>query len=122
MSQEPPGPGSSYAPPPAFQPPPGTYQPPGSPAPAMPMAYAAGGVAGIMSQFRGRALWSCVVGLVTIIAPFVVHYIFYVLALVGLYYGVLAIRRGQIIGGVVGIVLNVIGGLLTLLLLYGPHS
>ena len=72
-----------------------------------------------MSQFTGRAAWSIGVGLVTIVAPFVVHWVFYVLALVGLLYGVQAIRRGQLIGGIIGIVLNVIGGLLTVVILTG---
>lgn len=78
---------------------------------------AAAGTAGMMSQFTGRAGWSILIGLATIVAPFVVHFVFYVLALIGLLYGIQAIRRGQVIGGVIGIVLNVIGGLLTIFIL-----
>ena len=117
---------------PNLPPPPPGYPAPQSPfqAPAAPAAYqnqppppyaamGVAGAAGLMSQFTGRAAWSIGVGLVTIIAPFVVHWVFYVLALVGLLYGVQAIRRGQLIGGIIGIVLNVIGGLLTVVILTG---
>ena len=125
---------TAYPPPPSpnLPPPPPGYPAPQSPfqAPAAPAAYqnqppppyaamGVAGAAGLMSQFTGRAAWSIGVGLVTIIAPFVVHWVFYVLALVGLLYGVQAIRRGQLIGGIIGIVLNVIGGLLTVLILTG---
>ena len=125
---------TAYPPPPSpnLPPPPPGYPARQSPfqAPAAPAAYqnqppppyaamGVAGAAGLMSQFTGRAAWSIGVGLVTIIAPFVVHWVFYVLALVGLLYGVQAIRRGQLIGGIIGIVLNVIGGLLTVLILTG---
>ena len=76
-----------------------------------------GSAAGILSQFTGRAAWSCGIGVVTIVAPFFFNFVFYLLALVGLIYGIQAIRRGQLIGGIVGIVLNVIGGLITIFLL-----
>ena len=129
MSDNPPPPTPNLPPPPPGYPaPPPTFQAPAPPDYAQPYqnqpppAYAAMGVAGaagLMSQFTGRAAWSIGVGLVTIIAPFVVHWVFYVLALVGLLYGVQAIRRGQLIGGIIGIVLNVIGGLLTIVILTG---
>lgn len=120
-SVPPPPPGAPvYPPPPAqyqpAQPYPYQYQPP-QPYGINPAAAGLGGVAGLMSQFTGRAAWSCGIGLVTIVAPFVVHFVFYLLALVGLVYGVQAIRRGQLIGGIVGIALNVVGGLLTIVLL-----
>lgn len=128
MSDNPPPPTPNLPPPPPGYPaPPPTFQAPAAPDYAQPYQnqpppYAAMGVAGaagLMSQFTGRAAWSIGVGLVTIIAPFVVHWVFYVLALVGLLYGVQAIRRGQLIGGIIGIVLNVIGGLLTIVILTG---
>jgi hypothetical protein len=40
---------------------------------------------------------------------------FYVLPIFGLIRGVQAVTRGQVIGGGVGIVLNVIGGIISLL-------
>lgn len=130
----------SYTPPP---PPPGVPPPPAQPGYALPPNYqgptapdypqpypqqqpwqqqapgmmAAAGTVGIMSQFTGRAGWSILIGLATIVAPFIIHFVFYLLALVGLLYGIQAIRRGQLIGGVVGIVLNIIGGLLTIFIL-----
>lgn len=125
----PPPPPSSAPPPPPGQP---VYQPPpppqylqqqpyqyqpGQPNGMNPAAAGIGGVAGLISQFSGRAAWSCGIGVVTIVAPFVVHFVFYLLALVGLLYGVQAIRRGQLIGGIVGIALNVVGGLLTIVIL-----
>jgi len=115
-------------PPPGYPAPPPTLQTPAPPDYAQPYqnqppppygAMGVAGAAGLMSQFTGRAAWSIGMGLVTIIAPFVVHWVFYVLALVGLLYGVQAIRRGQLIGGIIGIVLNVIGGLLTIVILTG---
>lgn len=72
-----------------------------------------------MSQFSGDALWSIGLGLVSIVLPFFSNRIFYFLALLGLYYGIRAIRRGRVIGGVVGIVVNVIGGIITILGLLG---
>jgi hypothetical protein len=118
---------SAYPPPPPTAPqvplpPPPSYlqqQQPSAPPPygVNPTVAGIGGVAGLIAQFRGRAAWSCGIGLVTIVAPFVVHFVFYLLALVGLLYGIQAIRRGQLIGGSVGIALNIIGGLLTIILL-----
>jgi hypothetical protein len=68
-----------------------------------------------MSQFTGDALWSIGLGLVSIVVPFVFNRIFFFLPLIGLYYGIRAITRGRMIGGIVGIVVNVIGGLITIL-------
>jgi len=119
-SVPPPPPGQPvYQPPPApqyLQQQPNQYQPP-QPYGMNPATAGIGGAAGLISQFSGRAAWSCGIGLVTIVAPFVVHFVFYLLALVGLLYGVQAIRRGQLIGGIVGIALNIVGGLLTIVIL-----
>lgn len=126
----PPPPSNVPPPPQPYAPPPGSFQAPTAPDYPQPYQYqppqpygmnpavaGMGGVAGLMSQFTGRAGWSCAIGLVTIVAPFLVHFVFYILALVGLIYGVQAIRRGQLIGGIVGIALNIVGGLLTIVLL-----
>jgi len=124
----PPPPPSVPPPPPGYGMPPG-YQGPTAPDYPQPYQYqppqpypgtgsaGIGGAAGLMSQFTGRAGWSCLIGVATIVAPFFFNFVFYVLALIGLLYGIQAIRRGQLIGGVVGIVLNAIGGLLTIFLL-----
>jgi hypothetical protein len=127
MSDQPPGspppPPSSFQPPPpsSFQPPP-PMLPPGYagqvPPPYMPVAAAGAGLS-LMSQFKGDALWSVLLGLVSIIVPFVLNRIFFFLPLIGLFYGIRAIQRGRMIGGIVGIVLCVIGGIITILGLIG---
>ncbi len=78
--------------------------------------------AGIMSQFRGLAAWSVILGVVSVGVPIVTFFaaggtvtFFYVLPIFGLIRGVQALTRGQVIGGGVGIVLNVIGGIISLL-------
>jgi hypothetical protein len=79
--------------------------------------------AGIMSQFTGMALWSVILGLASVGVPIVTslaggHIVyFYVIPIFGLIRGIQAVTRGLVIGGVVGIVLNVIGGLISLSLI-----
>jgi succinate-acetate transporter protein len=81
---------------------------------------AAAGRAGMLSQFTGSAGWSILVGLATIIVPLVFNRIFFFLPIIGLIIAIQAIvQRKQLIGGIVGIVLNVIGGILTLIGLFG---
>jgi hypothetical protein len=80
----------------------------------MPLVAAGAGIT-VMSQFRGSALWSIGLGLVSIVVPFVLGYVFFFLPFVGIYYGIRAVRRGQVIGGIVGIVLCCIGGFITIL-------
>ena len=74
----------------------------------------AGGIS-LMSQFRGDALWSVGLGVVSIVVPFVLGYVFFFLPFIGIFYGYRAIRRGMVIGGVTGIVLCAIGGIITIL-------
>src|SRR2546423_2556038 len=108
----------AYQPPPS--PPPGTYQPPGTPPPVLPTRMAAGGTAGLISQFTGSAGWACLVGVVCIVVPFVFNRVFFFLPIIGLILALQAIFRSkQMIGGIVGIVLNVIGGIVTLIRLFG---
>jgi hypothetical protein len=64
-------------------------------------------------------MWSIGLGLASAILPFVIHNVFFFLPLIGLVYGVRAIMRGRMIGGIVGIVLNLVGGAVTLLALFG---
>jgi hypothetical protein len=137
MSDQPPGSAPRPTPPP-FQPPPGYAPlppepnspsstqppiiPPGSPdqvpAPYLPTA-AAGAGGGLANQFSGDALWSVGFGLASTILPFVLNYVFFFLPLLGIFYGIRAIMRGRMIGGIVGIVLNCIGGIITLISLFG---
>ena len=77
--------------------------------------------AGIMSQFTGMALWSVILGVLSVGVPLVTmltssgHFVyFYVIPIFGFIRGIQAVTRGQVIGGIVGIVLNGIGGLISL--------
>lgn len=79
----------------------------------------AAGTAGVLSQFTGSAGWGVLVGLACIVVPFVFNRVFFFLPIIGLILGIQAIRQGKLIGGIVAIVLNVIGGIITLLGLFG---
>ena len=119
----PPPPGSGQAPPP-FQPPPGYLPPPADipppgysvqvPPPYMPVA-AVGAGGALMSQFRGAAAWSIGLGIVSIVVPFVSTFYFPIMPIIGALSGVRAIQRGRVIGGIVGLVLNGIGGIIALI-------
>ncbi len=66
-------------------------------------------------QFGGSAAWSIGFGAASVLAPIFTSFYFPILPIFGLWRAVIAIRSGRLIGAVVGIVLNVIGGLLSLL-------
>jgi hypothetical protein len=133
MSDLPPPPG--YPPPPPFQPPPGyaplpptaDIPPPGYspqppppgytgqvPPPYLPVA-AVGASGALMSQFGGAALWSIGLGIVSIIVPFATNFYFPIMPIIGGLNGIRAIQRGRVIGGIVGLVLNGIGGIVALI-------
>ena len=64
---------------------------------------------------------SIIVGVIGILVPVVSAFIFsgsifyfYVLPIFGLIYGVRAITRGFVVGGIIGVVLNVLAGLVSL--------
>ncbi len=106
-------------PPPGPPPTPAPYAPQSPPATGYP-APPPGGTAGLIRQFTGAAGWAVLLGIVTIAVPLIFNRIFFFLPIIGFIAGIQAIRRGQLIGGIVGLVLNAIGGLITLLgLLYG---
>jgi hypothetical protein len=75
-------------------------------------AVGAGGT--LMSQFGGAAAWSIGLGVVSIIVPFVSTFYFPIMPIIGALNGVRAIQRGRVVGGIVGLVLNAIGGLVAL--------
>jgi uncharacterized membrane protein len=121
--------------PPGYQPPqqsfsdippsaPGYGMPPGAPGYGYvpPTGYpTAKPAVSIMSQFSGYAMWSIILGVVSVGVPIVTGlmsgggaYYFYILPIFGFVRGVQAATRGQVIGGIVGIVLNIMGGLLSL--------
>ncbi len=70
---------------------------------------------GLGYQFGGSAAWSIGFGLASLLAPFVAQTYFIVLPLFGLYRGFIAIRAGRTAGGAIGIALNVLGGIMSLL-------
>jgi hypothetical protein len=129
----PPPPGT---PPPNYQPPPRSFSdippsaqgygmPPGAPGygnvPPAGYPQARPGI-GLTSQFTGLAMWSIILGLVSVGVPLATGlmgnggvYFFYILPIFGFIRGVQAATRGQVIGGVVGIVLNILGGLMSLI-------
>lgn len=102
-------------PPPYAPPPPGPY---GQPGVAQPIGPAPMG-ASILRQVTGPAAVGILLGLATVIVPLVWGYVFYVLPIAGFLAGIAAIRRGQLIGGIVAVVLNAMGAVLTLIGLTG---
>ena len=113
----PPPPAAPPPAPPGYQPPPAGYMPPpiapGTP-PGVPMGVAAAGGAGLIQQFGGAAAWSIGLGVVGIIVPFTVNFYFPLLPIIGVINAIRAIQRGRLIGGVVGIAVNVLAGLVAL--------
>lgn len=118
------------APPPAQQPyppqaygqqpyPPQAYgQQPGyyaQPSPYTAAGIFAGGAGGVLYQFGGPAVFSIIAGVASIVMPFAVGYYFIILPIAGLISGARAIQRGRLIGGIVGIAVNILGGLVSLL-------
>jgi hypothetical protein len=103
--------------PPSYQPP---YMPPGSPG-YMPQPIGPTSGSGLGAQIIG-ARSSIIVGVIGVVVPIAwalfssggsVFY-FYLLPVFGVVYGVRALSRGFVIGGVIGIVLNVIAGFISL--------
>jgi hypothetical protein len=115
---------------PTYQPPPVAGPPVGYPqgwqqqmwqqqAPPQPDVGIGWGAVGIMSQFEPPALWAIIAGLATVIAPLFFNWVFFWLPIVAVITGVRAIMAGKVIGGAAGIGLGVIGGILTLIGLFG---
>jgi hypothetical protein len=117
-SGAPPAPPPPYQPPPGGMPPPppGGYAPPpqGYQQPMPPGMVAAGGGMALMQQFGGPAAWSIILGVVGIIVPFIFNFYFPLLPIFGILSGIRAIQRGRVIGGAVGIAVNLLAGLVAL--------
>jgi len=118
----PPPPSNAPPPPPPYQGMPG-YQPPsmpqGSPGYIAPSIGPTMG-SGIGAQIVG-ARSSIIVGVIGIIVPIVwaivstnSTFYFYILPIFGLIYGVRAMGRGFVLGGIIGVVLNLIAGVINL--------
>src|SRR5579862_9898472 len=116
MADIPPPPPPAGPPPPPPSPPvrPGMTPPPGSPGyMPQPIRPSAGGL-NLGVQLIGAG-WSIAVGVAGIVLPIISAFLlggnvfyFYVLPVFGVVYGARAIMRGYPIGGIAGIVLNVI--------------
>jgi len=91
---------------------PGAMQPPPGMPGALPVA-AVGSTLGY--QFGGAAAISMVFGLISIIVPIAANFYFPILPIFGFINAIRAIQRGRLAGGIVGIVLNLLGGLVSLL-------
>jgi hypothetical protein len=104
-------------PPPAYAPPPPAPGPGAMPQPIGPSSGMS--TAGLLSQITGVAGLGILFGLATVIVPIVFGWVFYVLPIAGFLAGVEAVRRGQLIGGILAIVLNAMGAMLTLIGVFG---
>jgi hypothetical protein len=105
------------APPPGYAPPPQGYQ--GQMPPGMPMMAAAGGLSIGTQIIAARS--SIIVGVIGIFVPIVTVLVtggtvvyFYILPIFGLIYGIRAMTRGAVIGGGIGVVLNLLAGVVSL--------
>ena len=117
-----------HTPPPPVQPsysdiPLASQLPPGAPGYMPPTGFPGtrSGVT-IALQFSGMALWSVILGALAVGVPILTllttggHVVyFYVIPIFGFIRGIQAVTRGQVIGGVVGIVLNILGGFISLI-------
>jgi hypothetical protein len=102
---------ASTAPQPAPMPPPPT--PTGLTPTPTPLARPA--TSGLAFQFGGAALWSIGFGLAAILAPRFTSIYFPVLPIFGFLNAYRALRVGRTAGGAIGIVLNILGGIASLI-------
>jgi hypothetical protein len=91
----------------------------GPPPVQRPAAGRAPATQGLGYQFGGSAMWSLIFGAASVVVPFITiggqGIYFPILPIFGLWRAVLAIRAGRVLGGVVGLVLNALGCLVSLL-------
>jgi hypothetical protein len=128
----PPPPGTPPPGPPQYSPPPiaPPYQPPAppsysdipyAPAPGAPGYQPPAGYpnlqtgASVMSQFSGPAGASILIGLISIGVPLFTTIYFPILPIFGVISAIRAIMRGLLLGGVVGLVLSLLGGVMSLI-------
>jgi len=112
-------------PPPGYAPPPPGYAPPPQPGyqgqmpPGVPIIAAAGGLSIGTQLLAARS--SIIVGVIGIFVPIITEIVtggtvfyFYILPIFGLIYGIRAMTRGAVIGGGIGVVLNLVAGVVSL--------
>lgn len=91
------------------QTPPPWAQPPTALVPGRPAAGT------LVYQLSGTALWSILLGLASVVVPILTPIYFPILPFFGLWRGVLAVRGGRVVGGVIGLVLNGLGVIVSVL-------
>jgi hypothetical protein len=84
------------------------------PQPINPVAMGLGGSAVLINQFTGPALGSIIAGVLSIGVPMFTTFYFPILPIFGVLGGIGAIIRGKPIGGLVGLILSLIGGYMSL--------
>lgn len=78
-------------------------------------AVAVGTTSALMFQFGGPAAWSIAFGLVAIVTPFMSSFYFKFVPAVGIISAIRALMRGRLIGGGIGLALNVIAAVVNLM-------
>lgn len=85
---------------------------------AIPVMSGGGGALGFLSDPAARGLlW----GVLCLVAPFTIHFVFPLLPIFGLIYGFRAITRSRTVIGLAGLGVNGLALLVTLFLLFGPR-
>ena len=122
--QPPPAPGGYASPPPGYSAPPPGYQPGQPPSPGyMPPGIGPTSGTGIdLGRQLAGASVSIIFGVISVLVPVVTSIVtggsvfyFYILPVFGIFRGIQAMTRGFVIGGIIGIVLNLIGGLVSVI-------
>lgn len=93
---------------------PPAWQDPTAPTNTNPLIAFAMGTGTMSGQFSGPAMWSIVVGILGIALPFFTPFYFRFLPIAGIFSGVRALMSGRMIGGTVGIGLNILAGIASL--------
>lgn len=78
-------------------------------------AVAVGTTSALAFQFGGAAAWAIGFGLVALVTPFVSSFYFRIFPIAGVISGIRALMHGRLIGGGIGLALNVIAALLAVI-------
>jgi hypothetical protein len=70
---------------------------------------------GLAYHFSGDALWSIVFGSASVMVPLLTSFYFPILPFFGLWRGLLAVRRGRVAGGAIGLTVSILGCLASLI-------
>ncbi len=94
--------------------PPAVWVDPTAPTNTNPLIAMAMGTGMMEGQFSGPALYSMIVGVACLALPFFTPLYFRFLPVAGIITGVRAVLSGRLIGGLIGIGLNIVAGALSL--------